>query len=39
MDNTDMDMEESKMSTNWVGYTGGLHVIEDIYNTVLSSYQ
>ena len=27
------------LSTNWVGYTGGLHVIEDIYNTVLSSYQ
>ena len=27
------------LSTNWAGYTGGLHVIEDIYNTVLSTYQ
>lgn len=24
--------------TNWCGFTGGLHVIEDIYNTALSTY-
>ena len=27
------------LSTNWAGYTGGLHVIENIYNTVLATYE
>lgn len=27
------------LSTNWAGYTGGLHVIEDIYNAALATYE
>lgn len=27
------------MTTNYVGFTGGLRVIEDIYNTVLATYR
>ena len=27
------------LTTNYVGYTGGLRVIEDIYNTSLATYK
>ncbi len=27
------------LTTNYIGYTGGLRLIEDIYNTALASYQ
>ena len=27
------------LTTNYVGYTGGLRVIEDIYDTVLYTYK
>ena len=27
------------LTTNYVGYTGGLRVIEDIYNTALATYK
>lgn len=27
------------LATNYAGYTGGLHVIEDIYNTALATYK
>ncbi|MDR1001321.1 MAG: hypothetical protein LBL96_11080 [Clostridiales bacterium] len=27
------------MTTNYAGFTGGLHVIEDIYNTALGTYK
>ena len=27
------------LTTNYVGYTGGLRIIEDIYNTALATYK